>query len=118
MQFMVLIKADDKFEAGAPPDEKVLAAMGNYNRESIASGVMLAGRGLQPSSQGVRVKFSAGKPSVVDGPFAEAKEIVAGYWLIEVNSKEEAIEWVKRCPNMMGDEAEFEIRELGCTGGL
>jgi hypothetical protein len=118
MQFMILLKADAKFEAGAPPDDKALAALGKYNRESIDSGIMLSGRGLQPSSQGVRVKFSAGKPAIIDGPFTEAKEIVAGYWLIEVPSKEDAIAWVKQCPSMMGDEAEFEIRELGCTGGL
>jgi hypothetical protein len=113
---MVMIKATPETEAGIfPPDSKELfAAMGRYNEEMVKAGVMLAGEGLQPSSKGARVKFSGGKRTVTDGPFAEAKELVAGYWLIQAKSKEEAIEWVKRCPDPMGEgvEAEIEIRQV------
>jgi hypothetical protein len=115
MRFMVLIKADKKSEAGVLPTKELFTAMGKYNEELVNAGVLLAGEGLQPSSKGARVKFSAGKePTVIDGPFAEAKELIAGFWLFQVNSKEEAIEWVKRCPSPMGpgEEAEIEIRQV------
>jgi hypothetical protein len=110
MRFMLLVKADKDSEAGILPSEKELADMGKYNDELVKAGVMLAGEGLQPSSKGARVKFSGGKRTVVDGPFAESKELVAGFWLIEVKSKEEAIEWVKRVP--FAGEAEIEIRQV------
>ena len=110
MRFMLLVKADKNTEAGILPSEKELADMGKYNDELVKAGVMLAGEGLQPSSKGARVKFSGGKRTVVDGPFAESKELVAGFWLIEAKSKEEAIEWVKRVP--FTGEAEIEIRQV------
>jgi hypothetical protein len=110
MRFMILVKADKNSEAGVLPDTKLLAAMGKFNEELVKAGVMLAGEGLQPSSKGARVKFSTGKPAVVDGPFAETKELVAGFWLWQVKSKEEAIEWVKRAP--FGPGAEIEIRQV------
>jgi hypothetical protein len=110
MRFMLLVKADRNSEAGILPSEKELADMGKYNDELVKAGVMLAGEGLQPSSKGARVKFSGGKRTVVDGPFAEAKELIAGFWLIEAKSKEEAIEWVKRVP--FTGEAEIEIRQV------
>jgi len=109
---MVLIKATKETEAGVLPDEKLLTEMGNYNEELVKAGVMLAGEGLQPSSKGARVKFSGGKRTVTDGPFTETKELIAGFWLWQVRSLEEAIEWVKRCPNPTGAEAEIEIRQL------
>jgi hypothetical protein len=109
MRFMILIKANAASEAGVLPDERLLADMGKYNEELVKAGVMLAGEGLQPSSKGARVKFSGDKRTVIDGPFAETKELIAGYWLFQVKSKEEAIEWVKRCPNPMGAESESEI---------
>jgi len=109
---MVLVKADKNTEAGALPDEKLLTEMGKFNEELVKAGVMLAGEGLHPSSKGARVKFSGTKRTVIDGPFAETKELVAGYWLWQVKSKEEAIEWVKRCPNPTGAEAEIEIRQV------
>ncbi|MEA2640072.1 MAG: hypothetical protein QOF51_1466 [Chloroflexota bacterium] len=113
MRFMVLVKASKDSEAGVLPDERLLTEMGNYNEELVNAGVMLAGEGLHPSSQGARVTFSGGKTTVVDGPFTEAKELIAGFWLWQVQSKEEAIEWVKRCPNPMpGTEAEIEIRQI------
>ena len=112
MRFMILLKADKNTEAGVPPSEKLLAEMGNYNEELVKAGVLLAGEGLQPSSKGARVKFSGTKRTVTDGPFSEAKELIAGFWLIEVKSKEEAIEWVKRCPNPLDGEAEIEIRQV------
>src|SRR5256714_9567153 len=114
MRFMVMVKATAESEAGVLPDEQLLTEMGKYNEEMVKAGVMLAGEGLQPSSKGARVKFSGGKRTVTDGPFAEAKELVAGFWLIQVKSKEEAIEWVKRCPDPMGEgvEAEIEIRQV------
>jgi hypothetical protein len=113
MRFMILVKADKNSEAGVLPDEKLLAAMGKFNEELVKAGVMLAGEGLQPSSKGARVKFSGSKRTVVDGPFAETKELIAGFWLWQVKSKEEAIEWVKRCPNPFpGRESEIEIRQL------
>ena len=112
MRFMILVKADKNTEAGVFPSEQLLAEMGNYNAELVKAGVMLAGEGLQPSSKGARVKFSGAKRTVIDGPFAEAKELIAGFWLIEVKSKGEAIEWVKRAPNPTGEESEIEIRQV------
>jgi len=112
MRFMVLVKADKNTEAGALPDEKLLTEMGKFNEELAKVGVLLAGEGLHPSSKGARVRFSGAQRTVIDGPFAETKELVAGYWLWKVKSKEEAIEWVKRCPNPTGTEAEIEIRQV------
>jgi hypothetical protein len=113
MRFMIMVKATKNSEAGVLPDGKLLAAMMKYNEELIKAGVMLAGEGLQPSSKGARVRFSGDKRTVVDGPFTETKELVAGFWLWQVKSKEEAIEWVKRCPNPMpGEESEIEIRQV------
>jgi hypothetical protein len=112
MRFMVLLKADQNTEAGVMPSEQLLAEMGKYNEEMVKAGVMLDGEGLQPSSKGARVKFSGGERTVVDGPFAESKELIAGYWMIQTKSKEEAIEWVKRCPNPLDGEAEIEIRQV------
>src|SRR5437899_6749977 len=112
MRFMVLLKADKSTEAGVLPSTELLAAMGKYNEELVNAGVMLAGEGLQPSSKGARVKFSGEKRTVVDGPFAETKELIAGFWLWQVKSKEEAIEWVKRCPNPMPGESVIEIRQV------
>ena len=113
MRFMVIVKADKSSEAGVMPDEKLLAAMGKYNEELVKAGVMLAGEGLHPSSKGARVRFSGNKRTVIDGPFSETKELIAGFWLIQVKSKEEAIEWVKRIPNPMpGTESEIEIRQV------
>src|SRR5688500_9367159 len=113
MRFMVMIKADKNSEAGVLPDEKLLTEMGKYNEELATAGVLLAGEGLQPSSKGARVRFSGDKRTVIDGPFAETKELIAGYWLWQVKSKEEAIEWVKRCPNPFpGTESEIEIRQV------
>ena len=110
MRFMILLKADKTTEAGVLPDEKLLTEMGKYNEELVKAGVLLAAEGLQPSSKGARVKFSGSKRTVIDGPFAESKELIAGFWLIQVKSKEEAIEWVKRCPNPLGAEFTPELR--------
>jgi len=112
MRFMVIVKADKNSEAGALPDKKLLAEMGKYNEELAKAGVLLAGEGLHPSSKGARVRFSGPKRAVVDGPFAETKELVAGFWIWKVKSKEEAIQWVKRCPNPMPGDSEIEIRQL------
>ncbi len=112
MRCMVLIKANKDSEAGVLPDEKLLTEMGKYNEELVKAGVMLAGEGLHPRSKGARVKFSGGKRTVIDGPFTETKELIAGFWLWQVKSMEEAIEWVKRCPNPHGMEAEIEIRQV------
>ena len=112
MRFMILVKADKNTEAGVMPSEKLLTEMGKFNEELVKAGIMLAGEGLQPSSKGSRVKFSGSKRSVIDGPFTETKELIAGYWLWKCKSKEEAIEWVKRCPNPTGDESEIEIRQV------
>ncbi|PYQ67323.1 MAG: dehydrogenase [Acidobacteria bacterium] len=113
MRFMVIVKATKGSEAGELPDQKLLAEMGKYNEELAKAGVMLAGEGLQPSSKGARVRFSGSKRTVIDGPFAETKELVAGFWLIQAKSKEEAIEWVKRAPNPSpGQESELEIRQV------
>jgi hypothetical protein len=112
MRVMVLIKGDDDSEAGVLPDEGLLTEMTNYNEELVKAGVMLAGEGLHPSSKGARVRFSGDQRTVIDGPFTEAKELIAGYWLWQVRSMEEAIEWVKRVPNPTGVEAEIEIRPV------
>src|SRR5688572_13143219 len=112
MRFMVIVKATEGSEAGVMPSEDLLAAMGEYNEELVKAGVMLAGDGLQPSSKGARVRFSGTNRTVIDGPFAETKELIAGYWLFEVKSLDEAIEWVKRCPNPTGEESEIEIRQV------
>jgi hypothetical protein len=109
MRFMVVVKANKDSEAGVLPDQKMLTEMGNFNEELAKAGVMLAGEGLHPSSKGVRVRFSGNKRTVIDGPFTEAKELVAGFWLWQVKSKEEAIEWLKRAPF---DETEVEIRQV------
>jgi hypothetical protein len=112
MRFMIIIKATEDSEAGVMPSEELLAAMGKFNEELVKAGVMLAGDGLHPSSKGARVQFSGDKRTVIDGPFTEAKELIAGFWLWQVKSKEEAIEWVKRCPNPMDGESEIEIRQV------
>ena len=113
MRFMVIVKATKDSEAGVLPDKKLLADMGKYNEELVKAGVMLAGEGLQASSKGARVRFSGSKRTVIDGPFPETKELIAGYWLFQVKSLEEAIEWVKRCPNPMpNQESEIEIRQV------
>ena len=113
MRFMVIVKATKNSEAGVMPSEKLLADMGKFNEELVKAGVMLAGEGLHPSSKGARVKFAGGKRTVIDGPFAETKELIAGYWLWQVKSRQEAIDWVKRCPDPMpGEEAEIEIRQV------
>ena len=112
MRFMVIVKATKDSEAGALPSEELLTAMGKYNEELAKAGILLAGDGLQPSSKGARVRFSGAKRTVVDGPFAETKELVAGFWLWKVKSKEEAIEWVRRCPNPMPGDSEIEIRQV------
>jgi hypothetical protein len=110
---MVIVKATKNSEAGVMPGEKLLAEMGRFNEELVKAGVMLAGEGLQPSSKGRRVKFSGGKRTVVDGPFTESKELVAGFWIWQVRSMEEAVEWARRCPDPMpGEEAELEIRPV------
>jgi len=110
---MILVKANKNSEAGVLPDEKLLTEMGKYNEELAKAGVLLAAEGLQPSSKGARVKFSGAKRTVIDGPFAETKELIAGFWLWQVKSKEEAIAWVKRCPNPFpGAESEIEIRQV------
>ena len=112
MRVMVMVKASNSSEAGAMPDEGMLAEMGRFNEELVKAGVMLAGEGLHPSSKGVRVRFSGSKRAVVDGPFAETRELVAGFWLWQVRSMEEAIEWAKRCPNPMPEDSELEIRPV------
>ncbi|POF43967.1 dehydrogenase [Pseudomonas laurylsulfativorans] len=113
MRFMIIIKASADSEAGVMPSQELLTAMGNYNEELVKAGVMLAGEGLHPSSKGARVRFSGEQRSVIDGPFIETKELIAGFWLWKVKSREEAIEWVKRCPNPMpGTEAVIEIRQV------
>ena len=112
MRFMVIVKATQDSEAGVMPSEKLLSDMGKFNDELVKAGIMLAGEGLHPSSKGARVRFSGTKRTVIDGPFAETKELIAGFWLWQVKSKEEAIEWVKRCPNPMPGESEIEIRQV------
>ncbi len=113
MRFMVIVKASEDTEKGVLPTEAELAEMGAYNEELVKAGVMLAGDGLHPSSRGKRVRFSGGKKTVIDGPFAETKELIAGYWIWQVKSMEEAVEWVRRCPDPMpGEESEIEIRPV------
>ena len=113
MRFMVVVKATKHSEAGMLPTRDLLAAMGRFNEELVKAGVMLAGEGLHPSAKGKRVKFAAGKRTVVDGPFAETKELIAGFWLWQCKSMDEAVEWVKRCPDPMpGEESEIEIRQV------
>ena len=113
MRVMVIIKADKDSEAGVMPSEQLLTEMGNFNEELVKAGIMLAGEGLHPSSKGARVKFSGAKRIVTDGPFAETKELIAGFWIWKCTSKQEAIDWVKRCPNPMpGEEPEIEIRQV------
>ena len=119
MRFMVIVKANEESEAGVLPDEKILAAMGKYNEELVKAGVMLGGEGLHPSSKGARVKFSGAERTVIDGPFAETKELIAGFWLWQVRSLDEAVEWVKRIPAPnegdpgYGEASEIEIRPVG-----
>jgi hypothetical protein len=113
MKFMVIVKASAASEAGIMPSEKLFTDMGNFNEELVKAGVMLAGEGLMPSAKGARIRFNGNQRTVIDGPFTETKELVAGFWLIEVGSKEEAIEWFKRCPNPHeGVESEIEIRQI------
>jgi hypothetical protein len=112
MRFMVMVKATKDSEAGNMPSEELLSAMARYNDELVKAGVMLDGNGLQPSSKGARVRFSGDKRTVVDGPFAETKELVAGYWIFQCKSLAEAIEWVKRCPNPMNEDSDIEIRRV------
>ena len=112
MRCMIIVKATKDSEAGALPDEKLLTEMGKFNEDLAKAGVLLAGEGLHPSSKGSRVKFSGTNRTVIDGPFADTKELIAGYWLWQVKSKDEAIEWVKRCPNPMKGESEIEIRQV------
>jgi hypothetical protein len=112
MRFIVMVKASADSEAGVLPSEQLLTEMGKFNEELVKAGVMLEGEGLHPSSKGARIKFSGSKRTVVDGPFAETKELVAGFWIWQVRSKEEAIEWAKRCPNPTGAEGELEIRQI------
>ena len=113
MRFMVFVKATKKSEAGVPPSPELMSEMGKFNQQLIDAGVMLDGNGLQPSSKAARVQFANGKRTVVDGPFAEAKELVAGYWIWQCKNLAEAIEWVKRCPDPMpGEESEIEIRQI------
>jgi hypothetical protein len=113
MRFMVMVKANEDTEAGVPPSEQLISEMGKYNDELAKAGVLLAAEGLQPTAKGARVTFSGGKRTVIDGPFTEAKELIAGFWLFQVKSKDEAIEWVKRCPNPHDGDFQIEIREVG-----
>lgn len=112
MKFMILVKATKESEAGMMPSEKLLTEMGKYNEELVKAGILLAGEGLHPSSKGARVRFSGTRRTVVDGPFSETRELVAGFWLWQVKSRAEAIEWVKRCPNPMPGDSEIEIRQV------
>ena len=112
MRVMVIVKANKDTEAGVMPSEQMLTEMGNYNEELVKAGIMLAGEGLKPTSEGVRIQFSGKARRVIDGPFAETKELIAGYWLWQVKSLQEAVEWAKRCPNPTGDESVLEIRPI------
>jgi hypothetical protein len=112
MKFMVMVKATRETEAGTVPSDELLTAMGKYNEELVKAGVLLAAEGLHPTSRGARVRFSGPHRTVIDGPFSEARELIAGFWLIRVRSKQEAIEWVKRVPNPTGEESEIEIRQV------
>jgi hypothetical protein len=112
MRFMVIVKASKESESGALPDEKILTEMGKFNEELVKAGVMLAGEGLHPSSKGARIRFTGDKRIVIDGPFSETKELVAGFWMIQVKSLDEAIEWMKRCPKPHKEDTEIEIRQV------
>ncbi|MEA2479400.1 MAG: hypothetical protein QOJ07_1322 [Thermoleophilaceae bacterium] len=112
MRFMVMVKANEDSEAGKMPSQELLTEMGQFTEELVKAGVLLAGEGLHPSSKGVRVRFSGSERTVIDGPFAETKELVAGFWLLQVKSRDEAIEWIKRCPAPMEGESEIEIRQI------
>ena len=112
MRFMILIKANKDTEAGVMPSEQLLADMGRFNEELVKAGIMQAGEGLHPSSKGARVRFNGTQRTVVDGPFSETKELIAGFWIWKCKSKQEAIDWVKRCPNPTGEQAEIEIRQI------
>src|SRR5882757_1332950 len=112
MKVMVMVKASAESEAGVMPSQQLLTDMGEFNEELVKAGVMKAGEGLHPSSKGARVRFSGNKRTVIDGPFSETKELIAGFWIWQVKSKEEAIEWVKRCPNPMMEDSEIEIRQV------
>jgi hypothetical protein len=112
MRVMVMVKANADTEAGAPPDTQMLEEMGRYNEELVKAGIMLDGEGLHPSSKGVRIRFSGDDRSVVDGPFAETKELIAGYWIWQVRDMDEAVEWAKRCPNPTGEESVLELRPV------
>lgn len=113
MRFMLMIRATPSTEAGEMPGEELLTAMGKFNEEMVKAGILLSGEGLHPSSRGARVRFSGERPTVVDGPFADVRELIAGYWMIETGSREEAIEWARRCPNPApGGEGEIEIRQV------
>jgi hypothetical protein len=112
MRVMVIVKATRDSETGVLPSQELITAMGNYNEELVKAGIMLAGEGLKPSSQGKRLRFSGSKRAVIDGPFSETKELIAGYWIWQVRSMEEAVEWLKRCPNPMPGESEVEIRPV------
>ncbi len=112
MRVMVMVKGNDETEAGTPPDTEMLNAMGRYNEELVKAGIMLDGEGLHPSSEGVRIQFSGDQRNVVDGPFAETKELIAGYWIWQVRDLDEAIEWAKRCPNPTGEESVLELRPV------
>lgn len=112
MRFIVMVKATKDFEAGVMPSEELLGAMAKYNEELVKAGVMLDGNGLHPSSKGARVRFEGDRRTVIDGPFAETKELIAGYWILQTGSLAEAIEWIKRCPNPHMEESEIEIRQL------
>jgi hypothetical protein len=118
MRFMVMVKGTKESEAGVMPSDQVLTEMGRYNEELVKAGVLLAAEGLHPSSKGVRVRFSGQQRTVTDGPFKEAGELVAGFWLMQVRSKEEVLEWVRRCPNPFGGESEIEIRQVFEAGDL
>ena len=112
MRFVAMVKADKDTEAGVLPSEKLLTEMGKFNEELVKAGMLLGAEGLQPSSKGARVKFSGTKRTVIDGPFAETKELIAGFWILQAKSKEEVIEWIKRCPNPLAGESEIEIRSV------
>ena len=112
MRFMVMVKASKDSEAGVMPSEELLGAMAKFNEEMVKAGIMLDGNGLQPSSKGARVRFSGDKRTVIDGPFAETKELIAGYWILQTKSLAEVIEWIKRCPNPHMEDSEIEIRQL------
>ncbi|HEX8406221.1 MAG TPA: YciI family protein [Duganella sp.] len=112
MRFMVIVKATEDSEAGKMPSAELLTAMGKFNEELVNAGVLLAGEGLQPSAKGARIRYEGSRRTVIDGPFAETRELIAGFWLIQVKSKEEAIEWMKRCPNPFDVPSEIEIRQV------